>query len=566
MPIACQCPAPKAPARSRRPALAGALLTGAAVVASALTATSAQAATAWVDTGSKALPLANATLLGAANGTTPLRITVGLTPRNRAGLDALITQQATPGSAHFEQFLTPAQFTSSYGATAAQASAVAKYLGSAGMTGVTVASNRLQVTADATVAQAQAAFHTAISRFTQAGQEVLANTSTAQVPASLTGDVSAVLGLSTLGADAAPPAVSLPKTAGYYPKEFTTVYDAGGTTAGNGTALAVIAEGDLTQTVKDLRTAEAAQKLRQVPVTIVKTGPASTDIAGVDEWDLDSQTSTGVAPNASRLYFYDATSLTDSDLARAVNSFVSQNVARTGSASLGECDLLPYLDGSMLVDDIALAEAAVQGQTFFASSGDTGSSCAVAPTNGVPGSGAPDTEYPASSPYATAVGGTTLLTDTADNYTSEVAWNAGGGGASPVETGGAWQTGVVPTSAAGLRGVPDVAFDADPNTGALIYVDGVATQIGGTSLSSPLAMGLWTRLQSSHASKLGFAAPKLYRLYTTAQGSSALPPTTVPGFHDVVVGTNGAYAATPGWDYTTGLGSWDVTALSKALS
>jgi pseudomonalisin len=303
-----------------------------------------------------------------------------------------------------------------------------------------------------------------------------------------------------------------------------------------------------------------------VPVTLVYNGIKSPDTAGADEWDLDTQTSTGAAPKAKRLYVYVATSLSDADLARSINSFAAQNVARSGSASLGECDAIPFLDGSMAIDDIALAEAAVQGQTFLASSGDTGSACAVAATNGVPGAGLPDTEYPASSPYTVGVGGTTLLTDNSDHYTSEVAWNAGGGGISPLENSGYWQSGVAPTAAAGLRGVPDVAFDADPDTGAVITVDGADETIGGTSLASPLALGLWTRLQSSHANKLGFASPALYGIYAKAQTTAPLPPTTVPAsFHDVVLGVNGAYSALPGYDYTTGLGSWDVAKLSAAL-
>ena len=130
-----------------------------------------------------------------------------------------------------------------------------------------------------------------------------------------------------------------------------------------------------------------------MPVTVVHAGPKSSDTAGVDEWNLDTQTSTGVAPNAARLIIYVATSLTNSDLARAINTWVAQDRAQAASASLGECDALPFLDGSMLLDDMALAEAAAQGQTFMASTGDTGSSCAVVGTNGVPGSGLPDTEY-----------------------------------------------------------------------------------------------------------------------------------------------------------------------------
>jgi pseudomonalisin len=525
------------------------------------------ATTTWSATATKALSLVHATRLGAAPASTPLRLTVGLAPRNKAALDSRIKAQSTPGSSSYRTYLTPAQFTSQYAATAATAKAVTSYLSGAGMKNVTVSSNRLQVTADATAAQAESAFHTSISRFTQAGKTVLANTAAAQVPSSLAGKVTGVLGLSNLGmSTGAKQAVGAPKLSGFYPDEFPKVYDATSTTAGTGTTLAVIAEGDLTSTIKDLRTFEKKRGLPQVPVTLVYNGIKSPDTAGADEWDLDTQTSTGAAPKAKRLYIYVATSLTNSDLARSINSFVSQDVAKSGSASLGECDLLPYADGSMVIDDAALAEAAVQGQTFFASTGDTGSACAVLPTNGVPGAGAPDTEYPASSPYAVGVGGTTLLTDDSDNYTNEIAWNAGGGGASPVENSGYWQTDAVPTAQAGIRGVPDVAFDADPDTGALITVDGADEQIGGTSLASPLALGLWTRLQSTHANKLGFASPSIYGIYTKAQTTAPLPPTTVPAaFHDVILGTNGAYVATPGYDYPTGLGSWDVAKLSAAL-
>ena len=81
---------------------------------------------------------------------------------------------------------------------------------------------------------------------------------------------------------------------------------------------------------------------------LVYTGVKSPDTAGADEWDLDTQTSTGIASSAKKLYVYVATSLSDADLARSFNAFAAQDVARSGSASLGECDVLPYarrLDG-----------------------------------------------------------------------------------------------------------------------------------------------------------------------------------------------------------------------------
>lgn len=536
----------------------------------AVAPTSATAASGWTATGTRAFAgaykLLDAHALGAAEGSTPLRLTIGLTPRDRKGLDTLIRQQATRGSGHYGRYLTAAQFTQRFAAPSATARSVSAYLTRNHMTHVDVASNRLVVTANATVAQAERAFDTSIARFMQAGKPVLVNTRAAYVPTAMKGMVSGVLGLSSLGMQGLPlPPITAPNLNGFYPKEFNTVYDSKGTAAGSGTTLAVIAEGNLAPTIKDLRLAESKQDLPQVPVSLVYSGITSPDVSGADEWDLDTQTSTGIAPNAKRLYIYVSTSLSDSDLARSLNKFASQNVARSGSASLGECDLVPFADGAAAIDDTIFAEAASQGQTFFASSGDTGSSCPVAPTNGVPGSGPPDTSYPASSPYVLGVGGTTLDAGAKDAYGTEISWNAGGGGVSPVENAPYWQAGANLASAAALRGVPDVAFDADPTTGANIYVGGTAEEIGGTSLSSPLALGLWTRLQSSHADKLGFAPPKLYALYTKAQKGSMAPPTSVPGFHDIVVGTNGAYTALPGYDYTTGLGSWDVAALSKAL-
>ena len=551
--------------RGRAAALAGTTAAATALLG-VVAAGPASAAGGWVATGTHALSLVDASSQGAAAPDSALRLTVGLAPQNRAGLDALIGRQATPGSADYGRYLTPSEFTQRFGATPATASAVAAYLTSAGMRNVTVSSNRLQVTADATVAQAETAFHTTIAQFRQRGRTVLANTTAALVPTSLAGKVTGVAGLSTLGFTVTPHDVTNPKLTGFYPKEFNTVYHSTGTRAGNGITQAVIAEGNVTQTLKDLRTAEAKQHLPQTKVTVRYTGVRSSDTAGVDEWDLDTQTSTGVAPYSTEI-IYVATSLTDSDLARAVNAFAAQGAAKVGSASLGECDVLPYLDGTMAMDDVAFAEAAAQGQTFHASTGDTGASCPVAPTNGFPATGPIDTSYPASSPYVNAVGGTTLDADaTTDAYGTEVAWYAGGGGSSPVEYPGAWQDGVVPGAAIAVspqRGLPDVAFDADPNTGALIYDQGQVLQIGGTSLSSPLAMGLLARIQSTH--NVGFVVPKLYALYKKAQAGSPLPPSSVPGFHDVTVGTNVPYPATPGWDYDTGLGSYDVAALSKAL-
>ena len=110
-----------------------------------------------------------------------------------------------------------------------------------------------------------------------------------------------------------------------------------------------------------------------------------------------------------------------------------------------------------------------------------------------------------------------------------------------------YQTGVtmpdnVDTSSPG-RGVPDVAGDADPQTGYSIFVDGNQESVGGTSAVAPLWAGLIALINESLGQPVGFAQPRLY------QASAAA------GFHDITQGNNGAYTAGPGWDPCTGLGA-----------
>jgi subtilase family serine protease len=338
-----------------------------------------------------------------------------------------------------------------------------------------------------------------------------------------------------------------------------------------------MAEGDLSGVVKDLRTAEAAFGEPAVPYTIEPVGVASNDTSGADEWDLDTQYSTGMAGTVKHLYIYDTTSLTDSDIGLEFNKWVSQDVAEAGSASFGECEQFPYLDGLMLTNDEAMNEAAAQGQTMHASAGDTGGqSCAVAPTNGAPQSGLPEVNYPCDSPYIVCVGGTTLFTNTDGTYSNEITWAAGGGGISQFEYAPQWQSCVAPSKTANDRAVPDIAMDADELTGAVVYVGGSPEIVGGTSLSSPLALGVWARLLTYDTKRLGFAAPRLYNLYPpqTCEEGVATPPAGPLAdppypFHDIYVGANGTVPvvdqALPGWDFTTGLGSYDVSRVASVI-
>jgi subtilase family serine protease len=525
----------------RRMLLPTAIVAATTVVA-AIGAPARASGTTWARTATRAEQLVDATDLGVAPAATPMHVVVALPLRNEAALRTAIARR---------QVLSSPQLLAGYAPTATQAQAVASYLTSNGFSNVTIASNRLLVAADGTASNASTAFDTSIHRYSQNGRTVLANTRDAQVPATLASSVSAVLGLNTASAMRAfaNPAsscvvsgVGYPCT--YNPRGFWSAYDATSAPTGASTSIGIFAEGDVRGVVTDLRTEEAANGLSAVPVSVVPTGPASSDTSGVDEWDMDTQYSTGMAATVSNLTIYAATSLSDADITTEFNRFAADDTVKAASASFGLCEFAAELDGSMAADDAIFEAAAAQGQTVFTSAGDTGGFCPVgAAVNGVP-AGAPDVNYPASSPWVVSLGGTTLVTNSDGSYGNEIAWLAGGGGPSLFESQSTWQSGVSPVPLE--RTVPDIAMDADPNSGANVYVDGSPEGVGGTSLSSPLALGVWARLESAHANGLGFAGPLVYG----ASGTAA--------FHDVIAGDTGPYPATPGYDLATGIGTFDV--------
>jgi pseudomonalisin len=557
----------------------------------------AAGAASWSATKTAAVDLAKATDSGALSASARVPVAITLRERDTSALGSFIKELDTPGSAAHGHPLTPAQFTARFAPTAAQADAVASYLRSQGFSDVSVTSNRLFVTASGSTTQAEHAFDVNLDRYQQAGHGVYANTTTAEVPQSIAADVASVLGLNDVS-DFSFPLTSKPLTSRpaasncelnplsggepyglceYTPSEFRTAYDTRALTASS-TKIAIMAEGDLSGVVQDLRTAESAFGEPQVPYTIEQVGSSSTDTSGADEWDLDTQYSTGMASDVSQLYIYDVGSLDDSDIGLEFNQWASQDLAKAASASFGECEALPEQDGLMAANDEIMSEAASQGQTMFASSGDTGGQdCAVESTNGVPESGLPEVNYPCSSDYIVCVGGTSLFTNADGSYDEELGWYAGGGGISTFEKAPAWQGCVVPSSAAGDRGVPDIAMDGDANTGADVYVSGAPEGVGGTSLSSPLALGAWADIESADGNSLGFASPLLYGLYPSGTCVGGVPVTPLgqlgsssedPSYplHDVDLGTNVAYPATFGWDYVTGLGSLDVTKTAAALA
>jgi pseudomonalisin len=540
----------------------------------------------------------------------PMRIVVGLSMRDPKGAQDAVRQH---------QLMTPEQFTASFNPTRSQAEEVASYLREQGFTQVTIEPNNLIVSGAATAKHVESAFHTTIRATHGNGGLVYANVTPALVPEKFRGLVIAVLGLNNVyqmhthllkTTHAFTPMTKHPSAAGtpppcvevvngvcefgeYGPTQYQTAYDANctGCSTGSATTIAVMAEGNVSQVVNDLRKAEAFWGLPKVNYAVKKVGLSSTDTSGLDEWDLDTQISSGIAQTVKYLYVYDTTSLSDSDIALEYSHWVNDHLTQAGNSSFGEPEDVAFADGAMTIDDEEFNQAAAEGMTMFASTGDNGEGCPVVAATGVPNTGLPTVCYPAASPYVVAVGGTTLDTNAVGSqpgsYYGEHVWVGTGGGISKWETAPYWQTNGICTLCTAGKGIADISMCADNNGCPMdVFVGGAQTGVGGTSLSSPMSMGIWARLESHWSNNLGFAAPVYYGVYAyyepcplgstgcTPAGepgdvTSALPPdTTAPigGFHDILMGSNGVpSSALPGWDTPTGLGSVNYRAMQSAI-
>ena len=217
-------------------------------------------------------------------------------------------------------------------------------------------------------------------------------------------------------------------------------------------------------------------------------------------------------------------------------------------------------------------QMAAQGMAMFIALGDQGA-YNVGSGNCVTGSGiGPQVLDPATQPYITSAGGTTLTTSSTQGYVSETVWNelaigegATGGGVSAFWSIPSYQTGLTATGSqfsTTLRNVPDMSLDADPVTGYNIYCsdcfDGPWLTIGGTSAVAPQLAAFWSIVGKGLGTRAGFANPTLYAIANNAATYAA-------GFHDVTSGNNGFYSAYPGYDNATGWGSYNAANLYTAI-
>ncbi len=556
---------------------------------------------------------------------TPMQVGVALARPDPAGEVARYQRLYQPASPDYRHFLTPEQFNRQFGVAPDAYQQTVRWLREGGLTVDLSVLSRDYLLATGTVAQIQRTFATIIRRYQSGGTSFLANVGPPSVPGDL--PISSVVGLNTLQRfstkphpeaaakattgllpgllRALPPVPGLANLTLTTPQSLWSVYQMPAAYRGSGQTLAVFGEGASAGAISDLAQFEREHQLPAVPVTVHQVGPGPfTDTSGALEWDIDTQASTGMAPDASGLTLYFGANLVDATVEALFTTWANDPAGPAqADASFGECErtpldpILEQLPGNVSqnpnpaagialgnnlepVAEQTLRQATIEGRTLFSSSGDTGSSCPVlvlpviGAGNGVLNQVVPLTSYPASSPYAVAVGGTVLYTTgaTPDARLAEYAWTFGGGGDSLLINAPAYQRGTpglflpcVATPDGQLtnlgqpcRGVPDVAAQSGDalTNGYAIVAAGHDTQGGGTSLSSPLWAGMWARVnQSSGGAGYGFANETIYRL-----GKN--PATAGRDFFDVTLGVNGLYSALPGWDYVSGFGTPRLTNLT----
>jgi kumamolisin len=348
-------------------------------------------------------------------------------------------------------------------------------------------------------------------------------------------------------------------SASYNAPQVAQAYDFPANTTGSGQTIGILElSGGYNAT--DLATYFKNLGIATPTVTAVSVDGATNsptgDPSGPDgEVELDIEVAGAVAPAAKIAMYFSPN--TDQGFLDALTTAVHDTKLQPAvvSISWGGPET-SWTQQALTSFNSACEDASTIGVTILVASGDDGS------TDGA-SSGTPTVDFPASSPYVLACGGTKLTLSGA-NISSEQAWNelsasegATGGGVSEFFALPSYQQSAgVPKAPNGFagRGVPDVAGDADPETGYNVLVDGQQTVIGGTSAVAPLWAGLLARINQSLGKNIGYLNPLLYTQKVEAT------------LHDIMVGNNGTYSAGPGWDACTGLGTPDGAALLAALS
>ena len=465
-------------------------------------------------------------------------------------------------------YLSRDEFAARHGAAAADLAKVSAFAKAHGLVVVESSAPRRTVVLSGSAKAMSDAFGVVLKQFDHEGGSYRGRTGTVSVPAELADIVEGVFGLDNRP-QASPhfqvlgtvPGVAVERAANasFTPPQLARLYDFPTGVDGSGQCIALIELGggfkpaDISAYFTGLKL--PVPSVKAIGVDGGRNAPTNANSAD-GEVMLDIEVAAAIAPKASIAVYFAPN--TNQGFLDAITTAVHDSVNKPSviSISWGGAEST-WTAQAMTQFDQAFQAAAAMGVTVCCAAGDNGSADGVSDNK-------PHVDFPASSPYALGCGGT-RVTATGPSIGSEVVWNdnaetsATGGGVSGFFAVPAYQKSIKLPTVAGSkktgRGVPDVAGDADPNSGYRVRVDGQSLVIGGTSAVAPLWAGLVALLNQKLGKPVGYLNPLLY-------GSLAGSGTC----RDVVSGNNGSYMAGPGWDACTGWGSPIGSKLLAGLS
>ena len=528
---------------------------------------------------SQRTPMRDAQVIGPVSPDERFDVTIRV--RRRAPIDAA-AMAAVDGAPESRAYVAREAYADRFGSAQEDLDRIADFARSFGIAVVASDPARRSVFVSGTVAQYTQAFGTAIEHYGDDGSTYRGRTGELSVPADVAPLIEGVFGIDNRPAARAQfryrstPAAQAPTedpdsiivahaaSASFTPPQLAKLYDFPTGVDGSGQTIGIIELGggykpaDLTTYFKSLGL--AAPSVVAVRVDNANNAPTNANSAD-GEVLLDIEVAGGVAPKAAIVVYFAPN--TTKGFLDAITMAVHDTTHRPSviSISWGGAENT-WTTQALDSYDQAFKAAATLGVTICCAAGDAGSGDQN-PDNGTP-DGLAHADFPASSPNVLACGGT-KITVSANRITSEVVWNenpqssAGGGGISDHFAVPSYQASarIPPSANAGGhkgRGLPDVAGNADPQSGYAVRVDGQNLVIGGTSAVAPLWAGLIALLNQKLGKPVGFLNPLLY---TSAKVKASL--------RDITSGDNGAYQAGPGWDACTGLGVPDGQKLLTAL-
>lgn len=505
-------------------------------------------------------------LLGATDPNTTIDFTLVLRLPGQAHLTHFLNEVTDPGAPNYRHFIGAAAFGERFGVSRSVLNQAIAQLAQDGVQVTATYPQRTALDVRATARTIDRVFDVRLMDWRGAGRQVFHGPlGGATVPEDLGRAVSAVAGLDGnvfVTDDAA-------AIQGLTPASARSVYEIDPlltqNVTGQGESIAVVEFAKFDQS--DLDAFDQQFNLPDVtPHDVAVNGGASDDNpSSVAEANLDLEVAHEIAPGAELLDYNapQATSSGADTFGAVLDQITADGQAPVVSDSWGSCEAdTPRAD--IQRDEQALEAAAARGISVFVAAGDTGAyTCQQATDTNHRLS----VSWPSSSPFAVSVGGTSLSVTTTGAYAGETAWDdtleqAGGGGGLSVDYNRpAWQVGpgVANRFSTGMRQLPDVAAAADPWSGWDVYTGGAVSVAGGTSAATPFwaaSMALIAEYAGHHGARpLGFVDPMLYAIAARPQRAAA--------FHDIAIGANRYYPASPGWDFATGLGSPDVANLAR---